>query len=73
MTESTLHTVHCAPRRATRFSLLDWLLTLPQLRRSREDLSHLDSRMLEDIGITQAQADTEVRKPIWDVPQHWLK
>ena len=73
MTDTTLCTAHSAPRRATRFSLLDWVLTLTRLYRSRQELSQLDDRMLADIGITQAQADSESKRAIWDVPRHWLQ
>ena len=34
-------------------------------RRQRRDLSDLDDRLLDDIGITRRQADEECRKPFW--------
>lgn len=33
--------------------------------RGRSDLAYLDARMLEDIGMTPAQAEREIRKPFW--------
>lgn len=34
-------------------------------RRTRQQLSDLDEHMLKDIGITQAQAAKEARRPFW--------
>jgi uncharacterized protein YjiS (DUF1127 family) len=36
-------------------------------------LSQLDARALRDIGLSQAEANREAQKPIWDAPNHWLK
>ena len=33
--------------------------------RQRHDLAELDDRMLEDIGVTRAQAGREIDKPFW--------
>ena len=41
--------------------------------RQRHALSRLDATALRDIGLTKTQADTEARKPLWDVPSHWLR
>ncbi len=32
---------------------------------SRRDLAALDDRMLQDLGISRAQAQFEVNKPVW--------
>ena len=34
-------------------------------RRSRIALSHLDDRMLDDVGLTRAQATQESARPFW--------
>ena len=39
--------------------------------RSRRALARLDSRRLEDIGLTPKRAAKEEAKPIWDVPANW--
>jgi uncharacterized protein YjiS (DUF1127 family) len=39
--------------------------------RSRRALAQLDSRRLEDIGLTPKRAMAEEAKPIWDVPATW--
>lgn len=31
----------------------------------RQRMKHLDARMLDDIGKTRAEVDTEANKPIW--------
>ena len=36
-----------------------------QRRRQRLALSRLDRRLLDDIGLTPAQASEEARKPFW--------
>ena len=41
--------------------------------RQRRALSRLDASALRDIGLTKAQADAEAKKPLWDVPAHWLR
>lgn len=43
------------------------------LYRQRHTLSQLDDRALDDIGISRDAAETEAARPIWDVPQHWLR
>ncbi len=48
----------------TRFSLMD----LIALRRERQALRHLDERALHDLGLTRKEAETEARRPFWDIP-----
>ena len=43
------------------------------LKRQRTHLSQLDSKALADIGLTRREAETEARRPFWDVPQNWLR
>lgn len=42
-------------------------------RRDRQRLAALDDHTLADIGVSRAEALAEARRPIWDVPAHWLK
>ena len=35
-------------------------------RKSRIALGHLDNRLLDDIGLTQAQARFECERPFWE-------
>ncbi len=49
------------------------IITALAVWRSRRTLSGLEAHMLEDIGITAAQAKAEANRPIWDVPAHWVE
>jgi uncharacterized protein YjiS (DUF1127 family) len=50
---------------------LRWLGLARVIRQHRQALLRLDPHLLRDIGLTQEQAETEARRPIWDVPGHW--
>ena len=39
-----------------------------ELARQRQQLAALDDRMLKDIGISRATAQSEARRPFWDLP-----
>ena len=41
--------------------------------RQRRALARLDDAALRDIGVSRAQARSEVSRPAWDVPAHWLR
>ncbi|MDG1169991.1 MAG: DUF1127 domain-containing protein [Sulfitobacter sp.] len=41
--------------------------------RSRRQLESLDAHLLHDIGISKIAAHAEAKRPIWDVPAHWLQ
>ena len=43
------------------------------VRRQRRDLPSLEDHLLDDIGLTQSQADAEAKRPVWDVPAHWRR
>jgi len=43
------------------------------LYRSRRDLAKLDAAQLSDIGLSHSDARKEAVRPVWDVPQNWLK
>lgn len=69
---------HAAP-----FSLRVGTRSLPAVRkfnlwfmdalyRQRRTLNDLDAHMLDDIGITKAEAEAEANRPVWDVPAFWL-
>ena len=61
------------PAPARRLSWRQKLSTFASLARSRRALRKLGAQQLADIGISKAQATEEARKPLWDVPDHWLK
>ena len=60
-----------ANRKSRSASLRGRLMTFFALARQRRQLAALDQHILDDIGITRAQADAETQKSAWDVPQHW--
>lgn len=39
--------------------------------RQRRSLARLDAGLLDDVGLTRAEAETEAGRPIWDVPANW--
>ena len=41
------------------------------LHRQRRALARLDDAALKDIGLTHADVETELNRPLWDVPAHW--
>jgi uncharacterized protein YjiS (DUF1127 family) len=49
------------------------LAALLGLARTRAALRSLDDRMLRDIGVSRAQADSEAARPVWDVPAGWRR
>lgn len=58
------------------FSALALLRTLGEsitLRKQRKALKSLDDTRLNDLGISRAEAMREARRPVWDVPNNWLR
>jgi uncharacterized protein YjiS (DUF1127 family) len=47
------------------FSLAGWLMRLYRNHRSRRQLAALDSRLLADIGISEADRQAELGKAFW--------
>ena len=43
-----------------------WLLQAKRLRDTRRELGAMDSRMLADIGVSRATAQSEAARPAWD-------
>lgn len=52
-------------------SLLARLNSVSSLYRSRVRLGQLDDHMLDDIGVSEAQAKSEAGRSIWDAPTTW--
>ena len=57
------------PHTRRRTSLLDLLA----LGRQRRKLSRLDDAALRDMGLTRKEAREEAKRPVWDVPHHWIR
>ena len=58
---------HGAPIRH-RVSIFD----LFALARQRRQLAKLDANALRDIGLSKRAAEDEAKRPLWDVPDHWV-
>ncbi|HEY0275854.1 MAG TPA: DUF1127 domain-containing protein [Paenirhodobacter sp.] len=49
------------------FGLLRAVMTWIEIRRTRIALGHLDTRLLEDIGVSIIHVEDEIRRPFWDI------
>jgi len=65
--------VNCRPAKGRTLSLFTRLIQVNALMRQRHALRNLDQARLEDLGLSREQADAEARRPIWDVPNTWIK
>ncbi|MEM1129773.1 MAG: DUF1127 domain-containing protein [Pseudomonadota bacterium] len=54
-------------------SFLRFLVQMRALHRQRRDLARIDARLLDDMGLTQEDAETEAKRPVWDVPESWRR
>ena len=57
---------HCIS--AYRAPPLQVLQSMLAVLRQRRALTRLDDRALQDIGLTHSMAQTEARRPFWDIP-----
>lgn len=67
---------HLIDRLSHRPHGISLLWRVPQiiaLHRQRRKLASYDDRMLDDMGIDRLTAEREAARPIWDVPQTWLR
>lgn len=53
--------------------LLERLLTMFDVQRTRIDLSRLDDDRLRDIGLSREEVEAELSRPVWDVPANWRR
>ena len=69
MTATSNTLAQCAaPRRP---SIWQRLMRARALRRQRRDLRALDDYQLRDIGVSAADRERELRRPVWRAPDHW--
>lgn len=54
-----------AQRVVMTFSSAGWLMRLHRNHRTRRQLAALDSRLLADIGVSEAERRAELAKPFW--------
>ncbi len=69
---TTSHAGHFSTAPA-RSGLLRWLAAARLAYRTRRHLAHLEADQLRDVGITEQAAQTEAKRPVWDVPAHWTQ
>jgi len=67
------HIRHIAAQRPATKGIFHTISVAYSVWRQRRALALLDASALKDIGLTQGEADIEASKPVWDVPQHWLR
>ena len=62
-----------ASHRPWSLRLLDRYFAAQALHKQHQALLHLDDYLLDDIGITKAQAIEQATGPVWDAPNHWKR
>ncbi|MEO0692141.1 MAG: DUF1127 domain-containing protein [Pseudomonadota bacterium] len=58
---------------ARRVSLLTRLADAEAMSQQRRALSQLDPHLRRDIGLTDGEIETELRRTLWDVPANWRR
>lgn len=71
MTTSIYHSAHHASCHTQPRSLFGKIANMLAISRQRRQLRDLDDHLLEDIGITRAEAIAESRQTLWNAPDHW--
>ncbi len=72
MTASIHRTAAHATCQPQRLSLLASIHQIIAAAHQRRRLRALDDHLLEDIGVTRAQALEESRQIMWNAPKYWL-
>lgn len=54
-----------APAPSRWIRLVDTLVLWQERFRSRQTLAGMDDRMLRDVGLSRADLEPEIRKPVW--------
>ena len=70
---STCTNIGVTPVSRRRTPLLERISHGLSVHNTRRSLKGLNETRLEDIGISMAQAQTEARRPFWDVPEYWQR
>lgn len=73
MTHTTTHQTACLPTKSRQAGFFAVLGKMIAFTRQRRALGNLDDHLLSDIGVSRHQAQTEAKRPVWDVPGIWLK
>lgn len=73
MAQSICQNPNCIPMIEERGNIITRIRAMIVVARQRNALRNLDPYLLDDIGLTEAQAAQEINRPIWDVPAFWRK
>jgi len=71
MTSTCTNVAPLAPADKSSHSLRRKLVRTFSVISQRRALASLEPQLLDDIGVSRAQATREARRPFWDAPQHW--
>jgi uncharacterized protein YjiS (DUF1127 family) len=59
--------------RQTRPALLGVVLKAYSIWRERQALASLDEHLLNDLGLTRFDVESETKRPVWDAPNRWMR
>jgi len=59
--------------RVGRLNVFIFIAAALEARRQRRALANLDAHMRHDLGLDADDIRRETDRPIWDVPQSWLR
>ena len=71
MAYSPTETRVCHPQPTWRSSFWSLLTGLGQVHRQRRHLAQLETLLLRDVGLTDADVQRELQKSPWDAPEFW--
>ena len=72
MATSTIRSkITSAAQNQAQQSLWARISTMIAVQRQRRVLATLEAHLLDDIGLTPAEAVQEAQKPVWDAPEYW--
>lgn len=60
-------------RTRSRKTLVSRVFLFLSLWRERNALKDLDQHLLDDIGVSAAEARAEADRPVWDAPHRWMQ
>ncbi|MEP1768680.1 MAG: DUF1127 domain-containing protein [Sulfitobacter sp.] len=63
----------CAPAPRTGPSVLQRIVQITALWRSRRALAALTEDQLADVGLSASEAQAEAERPVWDAPAAWRR
>lgn len=67
MTRTFAHRLFGLASRPARAGFMSYV----SLYRQRRALANLDEHLLQDLGLTKSEAQTEAERPVWDAPHNW--